>query len=60
MLKTSTPLKKAVLYLFEQRVSADVLHSDLVGVELPHVLVHHGLQVHGTVQTALQLPEQRH
>lgn len=47
-------------YLFEQRVSADFLHPDLTVVKLPHILIHDWLQVHGTIETTLQLPEQRH
>lgn len=48
------------VYLFEQRVSPDFLHPDLSGVKLSHILIHHRLQVHGTIETALQFPEQRH
>lgn len=49
---------KAV-YLFEQRVSADFLHPDLTEVKLFHILIQDRLQVHGTIETALQFPEQR-
>ena len=46
-------------YLFEQRVSAEFLHPDLSGAQVPHILIHDRLHVHGAVQTALQLAEQR-
>lgn len=46
-------------YLFKQRVSADFFHPDLPRVQLSHILIHDGLQVHGTVEATLQLPEQR-
>lgn len=48
------------VYLFEQRVSADFLNPDLPSVQLPHILIHDRLQVHGTIQTTLQFPEERH
>lgn len=46
-------------YLFEQRVSAEFLHPDLSGAQVPHILIHDRLHVHGAVQAALQLAEQR-
>lgn len=47
-------------HIFEQRVSADLLSPDLTGVQLAYLLVEDRLEVHGPVETALQLPEQRH
>lgn len=47
------------VYLFEQRVSTDFLRPDLTGVKLPYILIHDRLQVHSTIETTLQFPEQR-
>lgn len=57
---TRTAQINCIIYLFEKRVSPDFLCSDLACIKLSHILAHHRLHIHGSIQTTLQFPEQRH
>lgn len=57
---TRTAQTNCIIYLFEKRVSPDFLCSDLACIKLSHILAHHRLHIHGSIQTTLQFPEQRH